>query len=50
MKLWKGQNDARFDPFETTIGPLKSISRDLSNGTLSNLGMLGDSGTLEGSK
>ena len=50
MKLWKGQNEARFGPFETKIGSLKSISRDLSNGTLENLAMFGDSGTLEGSK
>ena len=34
VKLWKGQNEARFGPFKTKIGPLKSISRDLSNGTL----------------
>ena len=33
-KLWEGQNDMRFGPFKTKIGPLKSISRDLSNGTL----------------
>ena len=33
-ELWKGQNDMRFSPFETKIGSLKSISRDLSNGTL----------------
>ena len=49
-KLWKGQNDARFGPFETKIGSLKSSSRDLSNGTLQNLGMFGDGETLEGSK
>ena len=50
MKLWKGQNEARFAPFETKIGSLKRSSRDLSNGTLQNLGMFGDSETLEGSK
>ena len=50
MKLGKGQNEARSAPFETKIGSLKSISRDLSNGTLYNLGMFGDSGNLEGSK
>ena len=33
-ELWKGQNEARFGPFETKIGSLKSSSRDLSNGTL----------------
>ena len=47
MELWKGQNEARFRPFETKIGSLKSILRDLSNGTLSNLGMFGDNETLE---
>ena len=50
VELWSGQNEARFGPFETKIGSFCSISRDLSNGTLSNLGMFGDSGTLEGSK
>ena len=50
VKLWKDQNEARFAPFKTKIGSLKSISRDLSNGTLGNLGMFGDSETLEGSR
>ena len=44
------QNEARFGPFNTSIGPLKSISRDLSNGTLYNFGSFGDSETLEGLK
>ena len=34
VKLWRDQNEARFGPFETKIGSLCSISRDLSNGTL----------------
>ena len=50
VKLWKGRNEARFAPFETKIGSLKRSSRDLSNGTLQNLGMFGDSETLGGSK
>ena len=50
VKLWGGQNEAGFRPFETKIAPLKSISRDLSNGTLENLGTFGDSDTLEWSK
>ena len=33
-ELWKGQNEARFAPFKTKIGSLKSSSRDLSNGSL----------------
>ena len=33
-KLWKGQHDVRFGPFETKTGSLKSSSRDLSNGSL----------------
>ena len=44
-KLWSGQNEARFGPFETIMTRLCSTSRDLSNGTLENLGMVGDSGT-----
>ena len=34
VKLWKIQDEARFGPFETKIGSLKSFSRDLSNGSL----------------
>ena len=34
VELYSDRNEARFGPFETKIGSLKSISRDLSNGTL----------------
>ena len=50
VELWSGQNEARFGPFESIMIPLNSISRDLSNGTLLNWGMFGDSETLEWSK
>ena len=50
VKLWKGQNEARFGPFETKIGSLKSSSRDLSNGTLQNFSIFGESKTLKWSK
>ena len=50
VKLWSGRNEARFRPFLTKITRLKSISRDLSNGSISIGGMFGDSETLEWSK
>ena len=50
VELWSGQNEARFGPFATIRTPLKSISRDLSNGTLSIRACFRDSKTLEWSK
>ena len=50
VTLWKGQHEARFRPFETKIASLKSISRDLSNGTLQNFSKFGESRNLEWSK